>query len=233
MPVPPRTRSRARGSLSRDEVLRAALGLADTEGIDALSMRSLARHLGVEAMSLYHHVSNKEDILDGMVDEVFAQIYRPVVGAPWRVEMRARSISGREVLTRHPWAVGLMDSRRSPGMANLRHHDAVIGCLREAGFSLALVAHAFALLDAHLYGFMVQELSLAFTGPDELAEVADQIVTAMPMDELPHFAAFTFEYVLRPGYSFADEFEIGLDLVLDALERARRAERRTPRNPPT
>jgi AcrR family transcriptional regulator len=224
-----RSQTRARGTLTREAVLRAAVDLADAERIEALSMRSLAKHLGVEAMSLYHHVSNKEDILDGMVDLVFAEIHQPLIGGPWREEMHARSVSGREVLTRHPWAVGLMDSRRVPGMQSLRHHDAVIGCLREAGFSLALVAHAFALLDAHLYGFMVQELSLPFTGPDDLAELADEIVAAIPVDELPHFAAFTRDYALQPGYSFGDEFEIGLDLILDALARQLRAERRAAR----
>ncbi len=220
---------RARGRLTRDEVLRAGLELADADGIHGLSMRSLARHLGVEAMSLYHHVSNKEDLLDGMVDLVFGEIRLPRVDGPWRAEIRARCVSGREVMTRHPWALGLMDSRRTPGPSTMRHHDAVLGCLRGGGFSLALVSHAVALVDAHLYGFMLQELSLPGTTAEELSDVAEDIMVAMPEGAYPHFAEFARDYALLPGYSFADEFTIGLDLVLDALERELRAERRGQR----
>lgn len=196
--------------------------LADQEGIDALSMRSLARRVGVEAMSLYHHVPNKDALLDAMADEVFGQIHRPVIGQPWREQLRQRSLSGRQALLRHPWAVGLMDSRRTPGMANLRHHDAVIGCLSAAGFSLPAVAHAFALLDAHLYGFVLQEVSLPFTDSGrtdagEVAAVAAALMSPDVLAELPHFSRFTTEYAMQPGYSFGQEFEIGLDLVLDAL----------------
>ncbi len=206
-----------RAPLSREEILRAAVALADAEGLGALSMRSVARRLGVEAMSLYHHLANKEAILDGMVDAVFAEFHRPRVGGDWVEEMRTRSRSAREVLKRHPWAVGLMDSRRGAGMENLRHHDAVLGCLRAAGFSLALTAHAFALLDAHLYGFLVQELSLPFEGEADLSELADDIMLALPEGELPHFREFVVDYTLQPGYAFGAEFDIGLDLIIDAL----------------
>ena len=152
----------ARPALSRDRVVAEAMALADEQGLPALSMRALAGRLGVEAMSLYHHVAGKEALLDAMVDAVFGELHLPVVGGDWRAELRARSVSGRAVLLRHRWAVGLMDSRRTPGPENLRHHDAVLGCLAAQGFSLVAAGTAFALLDAHLYGFMQQEVSLPF-----------------------------------------------------------------------
>ncbi|TIC88270.1 TetR/AcrR family transcriptional regulator [Nocardioides sp. GY 10113] len=204
-------------ALTREEVVRAAMEIADAGGLAAVSMRSVAKRLGVEAMSLYHHVANKEAMLDGMVDEVFTEFHAPRIGGDWVEEMRARSRSARQVLKRHPWAVGLMDSRRNSGFPTLLHHDAVLGCLREAGFSLTLTAHAFAVLDAHLYGFLVQELSLAFEGEQDLAELADQILTQLPDGQLPYFKEFTLEHALRPGYDFGDEFDVGLELILDGL----------------
>ena len=206
-----------RSGLTRAGIVAAAVGVADAEGVAALSMRSVGKRLGVEAMSLYHHVANKEDLLDGMVDAVFAEFHAPEVGGAWREEMRARHHSARAVLKKHPWAVGMMDSRRNAGFETLRHHDAVLGCLREAGFSLALTGHAFAVLDAHLYGFLVQELSLAFDGEQDLAELGEQILTALPEGQLPSFREFTLEHALQPGYDFGDEFEVGLELLLDGL----------------
>ena len=214
--------------LSRDAVLEAAVELADTEGVEALSMRAVARQLGVEAMSLYHHVANKEALLDGMVDTVFAEFHAPEPGADWRSELRERSLTARETLKRHPWAVGLMDSRRNAGYPTLVHHDAVIGCLREAGFSLALTGHAFALLDAHLYGFLVQELSLPFEAGQDLTELGQQALAALPEGELPYFREFTLDHALQPGYDFGDEFEVGLDLVLDGLAERRAVEQSAP-----
>ncbi|RNL61981.1 TetR family transcriptional regulator [Nocardioides marmoriginsengisoli] len=208
-----------RTPLTRAAVLRAAMELADADGLPALSMRAVARALGVEAMSLYHHVANKDAMLDGMVDEVFAAFHLPEIGAPWRAELRTRSVSARAVLHRHPWAVGLMDSRRNAGYETVRHHDAVLGCLRESGFSWELAGSAFALLDAHLYGFLVQELALPFEGEADLAELAGAMFDALPAGELPYFRGFATERALQPGYSFAPEFEIGLDLILDGLER--------------
>ncbi|MBD8870336.1 TetR/AcrR family transcriptional regulator [Nocardioides donggukensis] len=214
----------ARGTLTRDGILAAAVELADREGRDgrtSLTMRSLARHLGVEAMSLYHHVTHKEDLLDGMVDVLFAEIHLPRAGADWMEEIRRRCRSGREVLARHPWAVGLMDSRSTPGPATLRHHDAVLGCLRSGGFSVPMAAHAFAVLDAHLYGFMVQEVSMPMHGPEETAALAELILAGLPEDSYPHLRELTEEHVLQPGYDFGAEFDYGLDLVLEGLERRR------------
>jgi AcrR family transcriptional regulator len=158
-------------------VVAAALAVADEDGVAKLSMRAVARRLGVEAMSLYHHVSNKDDLLDGMVDAVHEEFHAPVPGEDWAEQMRLRSRTAREALKRHPWAVGMMDSRRTPGWATLTHHDAALGCLLEAGFSLGLTGHAFALLDAHLYGFLLQELALPFDGGG--AELEEAVVPAL------------------------------------------------------
>jgi AcrR family transcriptional regulator len=206
-------------ALTRRQVLLAAVELADRDGLASLSMRSLARHVGVEAMSLYHHVANKEALLDGMVDIVFSEMHLPRSDRDWADEMRQRSDSGREALTRHRWAIGLMDSRSAPGPDTLRHHDAVLGCLRAGGFPVRLAAHAFAVLDAYLYGFMVQELSLPFPTGTDIAGLADRILASMPADSLPHLAELTREVVLQPGYAFGDEFGFGLELVLDGLAR--------------
>src|SRR5437763_11757140 len=209
-----------RAPLSRDQVLRAAVILADEGGIGALSMRKLGQALGVEAMSLYNHVAGKEGLLDGMIDIVFGEIGLPDGGEGWRQAMRRRAISAREVLGRHRWAIGLMESRRSPGPATLRHHDAVLGCLREAGFSVELTAHAYSLLDSYIYGFALQEASLPFGTAEETAQVTQQIAGQMPAGAYPHLAEMATRHVLRPGYHYGDEFEIGLGFILDALDRA-------------
>ena len=209
-----------REPLSRDQVLRAAVALADQGGIGALSMRKLGQVLGVEAMSLYNHVANKSDLLDGMIDIVFSEIGLPAGDTGWKSAMRQRAISARETLTRHRWAIGLMESRRSPGPATLRHHDAVLGCLRQAGFSVELTAHAYSVLDSYIYGFALQEASLPFDTPQQTTQVAQEIFGQFPAGAYPHLTELTIQHVLQPGYHYGGEFEIGLDLILDALERA-------------
>jgi AcrR family transcriptional regulator len=174
-------------------------------------------------MSLYHHVANKDDILDGIVDVVFGEIELPAGEAGWEAAMRRRAISAREALRRHPWAIGLMESRRSPGPANIRHHDAVLGVLRNAGFPVELAAHAYSLLDSYIYGFALQEASLPFHTPEETAEVAQEIMAAFPADDYPHLAEIATEHALQPGYDYGNEFLYGLDLILDGLARARAA----------
>jgi len=213
--------SARRAGLSRDQVLQAAVALADEGGIGALSMRKLGQILGVEAMSLYNHVAGKGDLLDGMIDVVFGEIGPPPADGGWKPAMRQRAIAVRAVLGRHRWAIGLMESRRSPGPATLRHHDAVLGCLRGAGFSVELTAHAYSLLDSYIYGFALQEASLPFgaTEEEETAQVTEEIAGRMPAGEYPHLAEFATVHVLQPGYQYGSEFEIGLDLILDALER--------------
>ena len=220
--MPGKSRPAARRPrLSRDRVLEAATSLADREGVDALTMRRLGQELGVEAMSLYNHVANKDDILAGMVDRVFAEIDLPPSDTDWRAALRHRCVSAREVLRRHPWAVPLMEAGTSPGPATLRHHDAVLGCLFTGGLPTDVVAHAYAIVDAFVYGFATQEASLPAAGAptEEFAAIAAQMAAAMPADEFPHLARFTSEHVLRPGYDFGDSFAVGLDLVLDGIER--------------
>ncbi|MFI6643008.1 TetR/AcrR family transcriptional regulator [Streptomyces sp. NPDC050504] len=202
--------------LSRERVIRAAVAVADEKGAAALTMRAVAEPLGVEAMSLYHHVAGREDMLDGMVDAVFAEIDLPPRDTDWKSAVRHRALSARAALLRHPWAVGLMDSRSRPGPATLRHHDAVIGAFRAGGFSVPMAAHAVSLVDSYLYGFVLQETSLPFKGAAELDEVAGAILDGMPDDAYPHLAELA-GHVLRPGYDYADEFAFGLGLVLDAL----------------
>jgi AcrR family transcriptional regulator len=213
-----------RTPLSRERVLRAAIAFADVNGIDSLTMRKLGEAVGVEAMSLYNHVPSKGDLLDGMIDVVFSEIELPPDtdsdADSWKTAMRQRAISARTVLSRHRWAIGLMESRTSPGPATLRHHDAVLGCFRRAGFPLELAAHAYSALDSYIYGFALQEASLPFDTGEETAELAQAMLARFPADEYPHLAEFTFTHVLRPGYDYASEYEFGLDLILDGLARA-------------
>lgn len=211
-----------RPRLNRDRVLQAAVALADEAGIEALSMRKLGDQVGVEAMSLYKHVANKDDLLDGMVDSVFAEIELDRDARDWRAAMRDRAVSVRAVLRRHPWAVPLMQSRANPGPSTLGHLDALIGILRSGGFSIVLTAHALSAIDAYVYGFAMQEKALPFDTEERSTELIQQILAAMPADEWPHLVEFSREHVLKPGYDYGLEFEWGLDLVLDGLERARR-----------
>jgi AcrR family transcriptional regulator len=210
-----------RARLNRERVLRAAIAMADAVGIESLTMRKLGVELGVEAMSLYNHVSNKTDLLDGMIDNVFAEIDLPTGEADWRTAMRRRAVSARKVLSRHRWAIGLMESRSTPGPATLHHHDAVIGILRGAGFSIEMTAHAFSALDSYIYGFALQESSLPLGTADETARAAQAIMARFASGQYPNLTEMTVEHVLRPGYDYGNEFEYGLDLILDGLERAR------------
>jgi AcrR family transcriptional regulator len=213
-----------RSTLNRIKVLEAAIELADEIGIEALTIRKLADKLGVGAMTIYHHVPSKDAIVDGMVETVFAEIEKPSPDVDWKTAMRRRCISAREVLNQHKWAAPLMESRTSPGPANLSHHDAVIGSLRNGGLSIQMTAHAYAILDSFIYGFAFEEAILPSGGGGEgFAEVAEQIAATFPSDEYPHLAELTFEHVLQPGYDFGDSFEFGLDLIIDGLERAAEA----------
>lgn len=211
--------TRPRLPLTRDRVLEAALHLADRDGIDGLSMRKLGQALGVEAMAVYYHLANKDEVLDGIVDLVFAEVHLPVAGAPWKDEMRRRGISLYKVLQRHPWAIGMMETRVHAGPANLGHHDAVIGNLQAAGFSSAMVAHAYSVLDGYIYGFALTKTSLPFETPEDVEEVTQRMMEPYAANEYPHLARFVSEHIMRPGYAFTEEFEYGLDLILDALDR--------------
>ncbi|MDP1804428.1 MAG: TetR/AcrR family transcriptional regulator C-terminal domain-containing protein [Acidimicrobiales bacterium] len=206
-----------RARLSRERVLAGAVAFADERGIESLTMRKLGEALSVEAMSLYNHVANKDELLDGMVDIVFSEVGLPSGDVDWKTAMRRRAVSARQVLSRHRWAIGLMESRTSPGPATLRHHDAVIGCLRGAGFSVEMAAHAFSLLDSYVYGFALQEATLPFDTAEQTAEVAEMILSSLQPGEYPHLTELAVEHVLKPGYDYGNEFEFGLDLILDGL----------------
>jgi AcrR family transcriptional regulator len=212
-----------RQPLTRERVLQGAVRLADEIGVEALTIRKLADSLGVGPMTIYHHVPGKEQIIDGMVDMVFAEIALPPADIDWKSAIRARCISARQVLNRHRWAAPLMETRTYPGPATLAHHDAVLGCFRCGGMSLQMTAHAYAIVDSYLYGFALQEAHLPFHGdePDiSLDELAPGMLAAMPEGMYPHFVEFTVYHALQPGYDFGSSFEFGLDLILDGLERA-------------
>ena len=219
MDQPPK---KPKNRLSRDIVVRKAIEIANHDGIHALSMRRLAKDLGVEAMSLYHHFPSKEALLDTMIDLVFTEIVLPPKGK-WRDRLRARAISARAALVRHRWALGLMESRTSPGMVTLQHHDAMLGCLRRNGFSIAAAAHAYSLLDSYVYGFVLQQLNLPFNTFEESGEAAQSIMTAVAAGQYPYLVELATQHVLLPGYDYAKEFEIGLDVVLKGLEQLRLA----------
>jgi AcrR family transcriptional regulator len=221
MPTQAHPSARPRTPLSKERVLRAALVLADAGGIESLTMRKLGQELGVEAMSLYNHVANKDDILDGIVDLVFSEIAVPSARADWKAAMRRRGISARDVLLRHPWATSLMQTRTRPGPATLRHHDAVLGSLRKAGFTVDMAAHAFSVMDGYIYGFALQQINLPSHTSEEAAELAESILRELPAGDYPHLAEMIVEHALKPGYDYAEEFAFGLDLILDGLERLR------------
>jgi AcrR family transcriptional regulator len=216
----PKGQSRRR--LSRERVLRAAITHADAGGLEALTMRTLAEELGVAPMALYRHIANKDDLVDAMVDVVFSEIDLPASTAGWKTAMRQRAISAREVLSRHRWAIGLMESRTRPGPANLRHHDAVIGTLRAAGFTIPMAAHAYSLVDSYIYGFALTQMNLPFDTSGEVAEVAQNMLQPFPLSEYPNLVEFITEHAMKPGYDYGDEFVYGLDVILDGLERARK-----------
>nr|WP_297428400.1 TetR/AcrR family transcriptional regulator [uncultured Actinotalea sp.] len=221
MPERKQRRSASDAGLSKQRVVAEAIRLADREGVDGLSMRRLADALGAGAMSLYHYVANKDELLDAMIDVVFGEIELPATGTDWRSAMRRRSVSARQVLARHPWAIGLMESRTSPGPAHLRHREAVTACLRQAGFSVLMATHANWLLDVYVYGFALQAASLPFDTADEFAGVTEDVfIPQLAADEFPYLNESAAALVAA-GYDPAGEFLFGLDLVLNALEPLR------------
>lgn len=209
----------ARSSLSRDHVLKGAVALADEIGIEALTIRKLATAMGTKPMTIYYYVPSKDDIVDGMVERVFSEIVRPPSEGDWLAALRERCVSAREALNRHPWAAPLMESRTAPGPENLRHHEAVLACLRRGGLSWQMTAHAYALLDGFIYGFAFQEASLPSQAEGEFVEAAQDIAQAFDADAYPHLVAFTVEHVFRPGYEFGDSFDFGLDVILESVGR--------------
>lgn len=198
--------------LNQERIVDAAMVVADRGGLVAASMRNVGRELGVEAMSLYHHIPSKDALLDALAERIYASIEVPAVGEPWREAMSARARSAREVLTRHPWALGLVDSRRAPGPAMLRYYDSVVGCLLSNGFSPALATHVFSAIDSYVFGFVLTEQNLPFGAGDGPAEMVGEM--ALPEDAFPHLARLVRE-LIGDGFSYADEFPYGLELILD------------------
>jgi len=203
-----------RARLTRDDVVDAAVAVADEGGLTQVSMRNVGRELGVEAMSLYHHVSDKSALLDAMVDWIFRRIELPAADDGWREGLRRTAESTGRVLAAHPWALGLVESRRTPGAAVLRHHDAVLGCLRRNGFPIMLASHAFSAVDSYVYGFVLTELNLPFN--DGADEYVGEFTEALPMNDYPHLAELA-RTIMADGFRYSDEFAYGLDLVLDSL----------------
>jgi AcrR family transcriptional regulator len=209
-----------RTRLSKPLVLQAAVALADRDGLDGFSMRRLAQELGVVPMALYKHVANKDELLDGMVDIVFGEIESPAIDDDWRSAMRRRAISAREALKRHSWAIGMMETRH-PGPANLRNHNAVMGCLREAGFTFKTAIHAYTVQDAYIYGFAQQEKTLGFQTPTDAGRAARRRAKTIGMlDDYPYLAEIAAK-LPASGYDNTIEFTWGLDLILDGLDRHR------------
>jgi len=211
-----------RAPLNRSLVLETALRLSDAGGLASLTMRRLGQALGVEAMALYYWFANKDQIVDGLVDLVFAEIDLPAADGHWKVAMRRRAVSLRDVLLRHRWAIGLMESRRNGGPANLRHHDAVIGSLRAGGMDIAMTAHAYALIDAYVYGFALTKLTLPFATAEEIADVAAGMRQSADLSQYPHLVEM-IGHALAPDYDYGDEFTYGLDAILESLERGQNA----------
>jgi AcrR family transcriptional regulator len=205
--------------LSRERILHAAIRLADEEGIESLSMRKLAQVLGVQAMSLYNHVANKDDLLDGIVDRVVGEIEVPSFEADWKTAMRRRATSAHAVLLRHPWATMPLVSRVNVGPALLRYVDATLGCLVEAGFSFEMADHAWNAIDSHIYGFTLQELNFPFEAA-EYSEAAKNGLSLIPADKYPYLNQLT-HWVMEGRYDGIHDFEFGLELILDGLDRFR------------
>ena len=222
MPASTKTReSPNRKPLNRGAVLQAAVALADARGLGELSMRKLAKQLGVEAMSLYNHVSSKDDLLDGMIDIVFGEIEPPAAGGDWKAELRKRAVSTREALMRHRWAVGEMEGRTDHGPSNMRVHDAVLGCLRAAGFSIEMTVHAMSVQDAYIYGFALQQTDMSSQTPEDFAAYARRQFAEQrdALTEYPNLVEVVGGHVAEVGYDYDAEFIFGLDVILDGLER--------------
>ncbi len=209
-----------RPAVTRERILDTALALADEDGIDALSMRRIGRKLGVEGMALYNHVANKDEILDGIVERVLAEIPLPADDGDWKEEMRERAVAARRVFLRHSWAIGLLEARYAGSSpARLGYYDAVLGCLRSAGFTPTLSMRAFSIIDSFLYGFILQELSLPFDDPESLEEVGEDLLRQMA-DAYPHLTEATVA-AMADGWDYVEQFQFGLDLILDALAAQR------------
>lgn len=210
-----------KSALTPDVIIKAAVRVADENGLAAVSMRNVARELGFEAMSLYHHIANKAALLDSLVSWIFPQIELPTAEDDWRTGMSRRATSARHVLAAHPWAVALIESRPQPVPELMAHHDAVLGCLRRNGFATAAARHAFSLIDAYIYGFVINEANLPIASGQSVAAYAEQVATQLA--DYPYLLESAQDVMSTSGYDFADEFQIGLGLILQSIAKLRQS----------
>jgi AcrR family transcriptional regulator len=220
-------RPAARRKLSRARILEAALRVADEEGLDALSMRHLGQALEVQAMSLYKHIADKEDILDGISDLVMLEVEVPARALPWRDALRQSATSMHHALLRHPWASVVIESRRNPGPARLRYLDTVVAILLDAGFSIDDVGRAGLAVDSHVYGFTLQVAAMPFDIREE-PEQAESIAATFG-ETYPSLRAMAEHAATEAGFPI--EFDFGLEMILDGLERRLAATRAAGANP--
>jgi AcrR family transcriptional regulator len=211
-------KSGSRSPLNRDRVFAAAVEIADEQGVGAVTMRAVASRLGVEAMSLYNHVTNKDDILDGMIDRVVAEIDLPTGVKDWREAMRRRAVSAHEVFGQHPWVPVLLDSRDSSGPAGLRYFDWVLGTLMEAGFAMEDAARVFSMLDSYIYGFGIQEFNFSADSETSHEERAEALLAYVPPEQYPYLHRMA-THAMQVGYDAETDFDFGLEIILDGLER--------------
>jgi AcrR family transcriptional regulator len=215
-------KSSTRKPLKKEQIVLAAVKIADESGIEALSMRKLGKVLGVEAMALYHHFTSKEVLIDYMVDSIHAEIEIPQETDEWKTAMRRRAVSAVEAISNHRWAAPLMESRQNPGAASMKLIDATVKCLRKAGFSVDMVAHTLSLMDAYTFGF-AQQLRPTET-VEQSAQMGIDIMEHFPFDMYPHVGEFVSVHVVNSGYRTMDEFYYGLDLILAGIAQIARTE---------
>jgi AcrR family transcriptional regulator len=208
---------RAKTVLTQEAIIEAAAEVADAGGVAAVTMRSVAKILGVEAMSLYYHVANKDALLDSLADWVFEQITLPDVEDNWRIGMVARAHSARSVLSKHPWALGMLESRPTPGEKLLRHHDSVLGCLLRGGMTPVLAAHAFSAIDSYIFGFVLNEASLS-SEPENSEHEGFSAAVAKQAEKYPNMALIAMAAMNDFNFTFEDEFDYGLSLILDGFD---------------
>jgi AcrR family transcriptional regulator len=216
------TRTEPRLPLSRDRILRAALALADESGIEALTMRKLGRTLGFEAMSLYNHVANKDDLLDGTLDLILEESELPSPAGAWDVAIRSSAISVHEALRRHPWACNVIMAPAHIRPARLRYMDSLLGRLREAGFSAETTYHAYHVLDAHIFGFSLWQTSHTYAA-SQVTNMAAELDRMIPADEFPYLHEHGRQHLADGPHREVSAFEFGLDFILEGLKKIREA----------
>lgn len=211
-------------ALTLEKIIRESVKIANKDGLHGLSMRKLAKRLNVEAMSLYNHVQHKDQLLDELVDFAFMKVEWQPDASDWRRSLHQRCVSLRQVLVKYPWAVGLLESRKTPGLQTLLHHDQVLGLMLESRFSFELAARTYAILDSYVYGFVLQEHTLAMSSSDEISAQAEAIFAKAKPGQLKNMITMTQNYYFKPGYSFSNEFEKGLGLILNSVQAEKLAQ---------